>query len=70
MTELLAGDPHEVVHLGDEAAVVVPLAEYRQLRHDARRTRLVEQADAEEAAALTEWPARICRSARRRRGPR
>jgi hypothetical protein len=30
---------------------------YRQLRHDARRTRLIEQADAEEAAALAEYRA-------------
>jgi hypothetical protein len=52
MTELPAGDPHEVIHLGDEAAVVVPLAEYGQLRHDARRTRLIEQADAEAAPGL------------------
>jgi hypothetical protein len=54
MTELPADDPHEVIHLGDETAVLVPLDEYRQLRHDARRARLIEQADVEEAAALTE----------------
>jgi hypothetical protein len=35
VTELPADDSHEVIHLGDEAAVVVPLAEYRQLRRDA-----------------------------------
>jgi PHD/YefM family antitoxin component YafN of YafNO toxin-antitoxin module len=57
MRELPAGDPHEVIHLGDEAAVVVPLAEYRQLRDDARRSRLIEQADVEEAAALAEYRA-------------
>jgi PHD/YefM family antitoxin component YafN of YafNO toxin-antitoxin module len=55
MTELPADDPHEVIHLGDEAAVVVPLAEYRQLRHEARRARLIEQTDAGEAAALAEY---------------
>jgi hypothetical protein len=55
MIELPAGDPHEVIHLGDETAVVVPLDEYRQLRHDALRARLIEQADAEEAAALAEY---------------
>jgi PHD/YefM family antitoxin component YafN of YafNO toxin-antitoxin module len=55
MTELPANDPHEVIHLGDEAAVVVPLDEYRQLRHDAQRARLIEQADAEEAVALAEY---------------
>jgi len=55
MTELPADDPHQVIHLGDEAAVVVPLGEYRQLRHDALRARLIEQADAAEAAALAEY---------------
>jgi len=55
MTQLPADDPHEVIHLGDEAAVVVPLEEYRQLRHDALRARLIEQTDAEEAAALAEY---------------
>jgi hypothetical protein len=55
MTELPADDHHEVIHIGDEAAVVVPLGEYRQLRHDALRARLIEQADAEEAAALAEY---------------
>jgi PHD/YefM family antitoxin component YafN of YafNO toxin-antitoxin module len=55
MTELLADDPHEVIHLGDEAAVVVPLDEYRQLRQEALRARLIEQTDAQEAAALAEY---------------
>jgi hypothetical protein len=35
--------------------VVVPLGEYRQLRHDALRVELIEQADAEEAAALADY---------------
>jgi hypothetical protein len=55
MTELPADDRHEVIHLGDHVAVVVPLGEYRQLRRDALRARLIEQADAEEAAALAEY---------------
>lgn len=55
MTELPADDPHEVIHLGDQAAVVVPLDEYRQLRQEALRARLIEQNDAEEAAALAEY---------------
>ena len=55
MTELPADDPHEVIHLGDEAAVVVPLDEYRQLRQEALRARLIEQTDAGEAAALAEY---------------
>jgi hypothetical protein len=55
MTELPAGDPHEVIHLGAETAVIVPLAEYKRLRDEAGRARLIEQADAEEAAALAEY---------------
>lgn len=55
MTEFPADDLHEVIHLGDEAAVVVPLSEYRQLRRDAQRATLIEQADAGEAAALAEY---------------
>jgi hypothetical protein len=57
MTELPAGDPHEVIHLGDEVAVVVPLHEYRQLHSDAQRAQLIEQVDADEAAALAEYRA-------------
>jgi Arc/MetJ family transcription regulator len=57
MTELPADDPHEVIHLGDEVAVVAPLNEYRQLYRDALRAQLIEQADAEEAAALAEYRA-------------
>ena len=55
MTELPADDPHEVIHLGDEAAVVVPLEEYRQLRREALHARLIELTDTEEAAALAEY---------------
>lgn len=55
MAELPASDPHEVIHLGAEAAVIVPLSEYRQLRDEAQRARLIEQADADEAAALAEY---------------
>jgi hypothetical protein len=57
VTELPSSDHHQVIHLGGETAVVVPLGEYRQLRHDALRARLVEQTDAEEAAALAEYRA-------------
>jgi hypothetical protein len=55
MTELPADDSYEVIHLGDQAAVIVPLDQYRQLRQDALRARLIEQADADEAAALAEY---------------
>jgi hypothetical protein len=55
MTELPGDDPHEVIHLGDATTVVVPLAEYQQLRHDALRVQLIQQADTDEAAALAEY---------------
>jgi hypothetical protein len=32
MSELPAEEPYEVIHLGGQAAVIVPLEEYRQLR--------------------------------------
>jgi hypothetical protein len=57
MTELPVGDGHQVIRLGDETAVVVPLVEYRRLRELERRAGLVEQADAEEAEALAEYRA-------------
>jgi hypothetical protein len=52
MTELPAEDPHQVIHLGNEAAVVVPISAYRQLRREALRAQLTDQADVEEGAAL------------------
>jgi hypothetical protein len=55
MTELPAGDDHQVIHLGGETAVVVPLAEYRHLRELEQRAELVEQVDAEESEALAEY---------------
>src|SRR5690349_17689403 len=57
MTELPVGDDHQVIRLGGEAAVVVPLDEYRRLRELERRAQLAEQADAEEAEALAEYRA-------------
>src|ERR1700683_1397776 len=57
MTELPADDRHQVIRLGDEAAVVVPLGEYRQLCQEAQRAQLIDQADAEEAAALAAYRA-------------
>lgn len=57
MTELPAGDDHQVIRLGGEAAVVVPLDEYRRLRELERRATFAEQADAEEAEALAEYRA-------------
>jgi PHD/YefM family antitoxin component YafN of YafNO toxin-antitoxin module len=55
MTELRVGDDHQVIRLGGETAVVVPLEEYRHLRELERRAQLVEEADAEEAEALAEY---------------
>jgi hypothetical protein len=52
MSELPSDDVHEVIHLGGETAVVVPLNEYRRLRQDALRAQLIERADEEEAAAV------------------
>lgn len=57
MNELPAHDRHDVIHLGGETAVVVPLEEYRRLRELERRALLIEQTDAEEAAALAEYRA-------------
>ena len=58
MSELPSGDAHEIIHLGGETAVVVPLDEYRRLRHDAHRAQLIELADEEEAAAVAAFRAR------------
>lgn len=63
MTELPAeiGPPaehgHDVIHLGGQVAVVVPLEEYRRLRELERRALLTAQADAEERAALADYRA-------------
>ena len=57
MSELPSGDVHEVIHLGGETAVVVPLDEYRRLHRDAFRAQLIERADEEEAAAVTAFRA-------------
>jgi hypothetical protein len=47
--------PHEVIHLGGEAAVVVPVAEYRRLRALEQLASPQEREDAETAAALEEY---------------
>ena len=43
MSELPAEDSHEVIHLGGEAAVVVPLEEYHRLRQDAAEHRIDQE---------------------------
>ena len=47
--------PHEVIHLGGEAAVVVPVAEYRRLRALEQLASPQELEGAEAAAALEEY---------------
>jgi PHD/YefM family antitoxin component YafN of YafNO toxin-antitoxin module len=46
---------HEVIYLGGEAAVVVPVAEYRRLRALERSASPDELESAEAAAALEEY---------------
>ena len=53
--------PYEVIHLGGQAAAIVPLAEFLRLR--ARESTASAQAleDAEDAAGAEEWLAREAR---------
>ena len=55
MSELPVGDGHQVIHLGGEAAVVVPLEEYRRLRDLERLAGLLELVDLEDAAVLADY---------------
>jgi len=55
MSELSASDSHDVIHHGGEVvAVVVPIAEYRQLRQALEEQRINEEFD----AARTNYRAR------------
>jgi hypothetical protein len=49
---------YEVIHLGEQAAVVVPLADFLRLRALERRASIVELEDAEDAAAVEDWRSR------------
>jgi mRNA interferase RelE/StbE len=49
---------YEVIHLGDQAAVVVPLADFMRLRALERLASAEELEDAEDTAALQDWKAR------------
>ncbi|MCD0447600.1 hypothetical protein LO762_00075 [Actinocorallia sp. API 0066] len=49
---------HDLIHLGGETAVVVPIEEYRRLRALERRASAQDLADAEDEAALEVWKAR------------
>jgi hypothetical protein len=50
--------PYETIHLGDLAAVVVPVADFLRLRALERRATAEELEDAEDDAALAAWQAR------------
>lgn len=47
--------PYDVIHLGDQAAVVVPLADFLRLRTLERLACAQDLEDAEDAAALQGW---------------
>ncbi len=49
---------YEVIHLGDQAAVVVPVADFLRLRALERSAAPQELEDAEDTAAILEWKAR------------
>jgi len=60
-------EPYEIIHLGGEAAAIVPLAELRRLRAVERRAspEALEEAEIEAAlAAHDEWVAAGCPGAR------
>ena len=50
--------PYEVIHLGGQAAVVVPVADFLRLRALERAASPQELEDAEDTAAMLEWEAR------------
>jgi hypothetical protein len=53
MSELPASDSHDVIHHGGEVvAVVVPIAEYQQLRQALEEQRVDEEFDAARASYL------------------
>ena len=49
---------YEVIHLGGQAAVVVPVADFLRLRALERAAAPQELEDAEDTAAILEWKAR------------
>jgi hypothetical protein len=53
MSEMPAGDSHDVIHHGGEVvAVVVPIAEYQRLRQALEEQRINEEFDAARAGYL------------------
>ena len=49
---------YEVIHLGGQAAVVVPVADFLRLRALEQAATPAELEDAEDTAAVLEWKAR------------
>ena len=49
---------YEVIHLGGQAAVVVPVADFLRLRALEQTATPAELEDAEDTAAMLEWKAR------------
>lgn len=47
-----------MIHLGEQAAVVVPLPDFLRLRALEQRASAAELEDAEDAAAVEDWRAR------------
>jgi hypothetical protein len=50
--------PYEVIHLGGQAAVVVPVADFLRLRALEQAASPEELEDAQDTAAVLEWKAR------------
>jgi hypothetical protein len=50
--------PYEVIHLGGQAAVVVPVSDFLRLRALEQAASPQELEDAEDTAALSDWQAR------------
>jgi hypothetical protein len=50
--------PYELIHLGGQAAVVVPVADFLRLRALEQAASPQELEDAEDTAAAVEWKAR------------
>ena len=50
--------PHEVIHLGGQAAVVVPVSDFLRLQALEQAASAQELEDAEDTAALADWRAR------------
>ena len=50
--------PYEVIHLGGQAAVVVPVADFLRLQALEQAASPQELEDAEDTAAVLEWKAR------------